>query len=63
MRDSCTILTFSLRIHPTLLKKFRLIADYNGRSANRELEIMIREHIKDFEAEHGVINSEDLEKY
>ena len=36
---------FTLRIDAELLKKFRSVADYNGRSANRELEVLIKKHI------------------
>ena len=43
---------FTLRIESELLKKFRYVADYNGRSANRELEILMKKHIAEFEAEH-----------
>lgn len=46
---------FTVRISPDLLKKFRIIADYNGRSANRELEMLVREHVSKFEKEHGEI--------
>ncbi len=46
---------FTVRINPELLKKFRLVADYNGRSANREIEILIRNHVAAFEKEHGKI--------
>ena len=45
----------SLRIEPKPLYKFRYIADFNGRSANRQLLHMIYSLIKDFEEEHGTI--------
>ncbi len=32
---------FTLRIENKILRKFRYIAEYNARSANRELEILI----------------------
>jgi len=41
-----------------LLKKFRIIADYNERSANRELEILVRDHVAEFEKEHVKIDLE-----
>jgi len=47
---------FTLRTDDTLLKKFRYIAEYNARSANRELEVMIKQCVTDFEKEHGQIN-------
>ena len=38
-----------------ILKKFRYVADYNGRSANRELEVLMKKHISEFEKEHDKI--------
>lgn len=46
---------FTLRIDSELLKKIRFIADYNARSANREIESLIREHVREFESKHGKI--------
>ena len=33
---------FTLRTEPELLKKFRFVAEYNARSANRELEVLMK---------------------
>ena len=46
---------YSLRIPPLLLEKFGYIAEYEGRTKNREIELMIRRRIADFEREHGPI--------
>lgn len=46
---------FTLRIGTELLKKFRFVADYNARSANRELEVLMKKHIAEFEKENGKI--------
>ena len=46
---------FTLRTEPELLKKFRFVAEYNARSANRELEVLMKKHIADFEKAHGKI--------
>lgn len=46
---------FTLRIDAELLKKFRFVADYNARSANRELEVLMKKHIAEFEEENGKI--------
>lgn len=46
---------FTLRIDAELLKKFRFVADYNARSANRELEVLMKKHIADFEKDNGKI--------
>lgn len=49
---------FTVRVNPELLKKFRYIAEYNARSANREAELLIRKHVESFEKEHGEITFE-----
>ena len=49
------IAKFTLRIDAELLKKFRFVADYNSRSANRELEVLMKKHIAEFEKENGKI--------
>lgn len=46
---------FTLRISPELLRKFGFIAEYEGRTKNKELEQMIKKRIAEFEAEHGKI--------
>lgn len=49
---------FTLRLPPELLKKFRYIAEYNARSANRELQVLMKNHISEFEKLHGKITFE-----
>lgn len=49
---------FTLRTDPKLLKKFRFVADYNARSANRELEVLMKKHVNEFEKKHGKITFE-----
>lgn len=46
---------FTLRTDAELMKKFRYVAEYNARSANREMEVIMREHVKEFEERHGEI--------
>lgn len=46
---------FGLRIDGELLKKFRYVCDYDGRSANKQIIQMIRHCIDKFENEHGLI--------
>ena len=58
-----TRLSYTLRIDQDLFDKFRYIADANGRSANRELEQLIRKLVSDYEAQNGVITSEDLTRF
>ena len=46
---------FTLRVDAELLRKFRYVAEYNARSANRELEVLMKHHIAEFEKENGKI--------
>ena len=46
---------FTLRVDPVLLEKLGYIAEYEGRTKNRELEQMIRRRIAAFEQKHGEI--------
>jgi len=55
--------SYSLRVNRILLKKFRYIADYEGRSTNREIEQIMRQHVKKHEDEHGAITSEMLDAF
>ena len=45
---------FTLRISQTLLSKIAYIAEYEGRTKNKEIEQLIKKHIEDFETVHGV---------
>lgn len=49
---------FTLRTESKWLQKFRFVAEYNARSANRELEVIIKKHITEFEKEHCKIELE-----
>lgn len=55
---------FTLRTDVELLQKFRSVAEYHARSANKELELLIRQHVAAFEKKHGTIetNQEPAEK-
>lgn len=52
---SFQISKFTLRIECDLLEKFRYVAEYNARSANREMEILIKKHVNEFEQKNGKI--------
>lgn len=47
--------SLSIRIDSEMLDKLHYIADYEARSANGQMVILIRECIKKFEEEHGEI--------
>ncbi|MGN0572444.1 MAG: Arc family DNA-binding protein [Acutalibacteraceae bacterium] len=46
---------FSLRISENLLDKIKYLASINKRSANKEIEFILEQHIRRYEAEYGVI--------
>lgn len=46
---------FGLRIPEELMEKLKVIADENGRSANKEIEQLIIKHIKEYETDFGEI--------
>ena len=46
---------YTLRVEKELLDQLGYIAEYEGRTKNKELEQMIKKRIHDFEKEHGKI--------
>ncbi len=46
---------YTLLIDRILFKKFRYVADWDGRSANRELEVLVERYIKSYESKNGEI--------
>ena len=50
---------FTIRVDEELLRKFKYVAKEDGRSMNKELLFLIRDNIKEFEAEHGKIPADD----
>lgn len=51
---------YTLRIPQDLLDKLGYIADYEGRTKNKEIEQLIKKRIAEFEAVHGEIKQEDM---
>ncbi len=49
------LLRYTLRIDRKLFAKFRYIAEYEGRSANKEIEQYLKRRIAEFEQMHGTI--------
>lgn len=45
-----------IRIEEEMLDKLSYVADYEGRSVNSHILVLIRENIKAHEQEHGTIN-------
>ncbi len=50
------IKSVSIRIEEEMLNKISYIADYEGRSVNSQVLVLIRENIKAFEDANGAID-------
>ncbi len=48
----------SIRIEQDMLDKIAYIADYEGRSVNSQILVLIRENIKAFEDANGTIDGD-----
>ena len=49
------IKSVSIRIEEEMLNKIGYVADYEGRSINSHILVLVRESIAAFEKEHGTI--------
>ncbi len=49
------IKNLTIRIDETMLDKLHYVADYEGRSANGQVTVLIRDCIEAYEAKHGEI--------
>ena len=49
------IKSFSIRIDEEMLDKLHVVADYEGRSANSQVLVLIRKLIEKYEKVHGAI--------
>jgi len=49
------IKSVSIRIEQEMLEKIAFVADYEGRSVNSHILVLIRENIRNFEETHGKI--------
>ena len=52
------IKSLSIRIDEEMLHKLHMLADYEGRSANSQVLILIRDAVEAYEAKHGKIELE-----
>lgn len=50
------IKSVSIRIEEEMLEKIGYVADYEGRSVNSHILVLIRENIQNFEQAHGPID-------
>ncbi len=49
------LLRYTLRVDRLLFKKFRYVAESEGRSANKEIEQFLKRHVAEYESKHGKI--------
>ena len=49
--------SLTVRIEDTLLDKLHVVADYEARSVNGQVLILIRECVREYEKEHGEIET------
>ena len=54
--------SLSIRIDQDLLNKLHVVADYEGRSANSQVLILIRDCVRQYEAVHGEIGKNEQNK-
>ena len=52
------IKSVSIRIEEEMLKKLGYVADYEGRSVNSHVLVLIRDSIRAFEEQHGSITGQ-----
>lgn len=53
------IKSLSIRIDEEMLNKLHVVSDYEGRSANSQILILIRDCISSYEKEHGKIGKNE----
>lgn len=51
---------YPLRVDKTIMEKFKVIASNNGRSVNKEIEMVMKRVIADYERENGLIEIPSL---
>ena len=54
--------SLSIRIDEEMLDKLHVVADYQGRSANSQILILIRDCVEQYEEKHGKIEIKRKEK-
>lgn len=51
---------YPLRVDKLLMEKFKVISENNGRSVNKEIEMLMKQAIRKYEQEHGSIEVPSL---
>lgn len=44
---------YPLRVERAVMEKFKVIASNHGRSVNKEIEMLMKQAVADYEREHG----------
>lgn len=50
----------TLRTEQEYIDKLKIIADYEGRSDNKQLEYILKQYIENYETKHGNINIKNI---
>lgn len=50
---------YPLRVDKSVMDKFKFVAKFNGRSVNKEIEILMRSAVQKYESDHGLIQLPD----
>lgn len=53
---------FTLRVSATMLEKIAYIAEYHGRTKNKEIEFILKKQISEFERLYGEIKTTSEEE-
>ncbi len=51
---------YPLRVDKLIMEKFKIIASNNGRSVNKEIEMLMKQVIADYERSNGLIETPAL---
>jgi len=54
---------YPLRVDKLLMEKFKVIAANNGRSVNKEIEMMMKQAVSKYEQENGGISVQSSDFY
>ena len=54
---------YTLRIAREMLDKVGYIADFNGRTKNKEIEHIIKKYVNEYERMYGIIQTDSQDDY
>lgn len=59
MKKKEDLLRYTLRVDRDIFEKFKYIAESEGRSANKTIELYIKKKVAKYEEENGIIEIEE----